>query len=130
MSATLVSLLGTVGTHGIAADETGLIIESLDDTTKKQSNYLKNRVGNRVGRADYDHSIEITFKGQVTADTPWTQQVSAKLLLTNAISAGHLPTGAGTGTTYIDEVSRTRAREDWVGVSVQAEMLPCFPVVI
>lgn len=127
MSATLVSLIGTVGIHGIAADETGLIIESLDDTTKKQSNYQKNRVGNRVGRADYDHSIEITFKGQVTATAGFAQKVSAELTLTNALTAGFLPAGAGTGKTLIDEVSRTQAREDWVGISVNAELLPCFP---
>ena len=127
MSATLVELLGTVGVHGIAADETGLIIESLDDTTKKQSNFQKNRVGNRVGRADYDHSIEITAKGQITASTPWTQKVSAEVTLANAIGVNHLPTGAGTGLTLIDEVSRTRAREDWIGLSFSAEMLPCFP---
>lgn len=126
MSATLVSLIGTVGVHGIAADETGLIIESIDDTVKKQSNYLKNRVGNRVGRADYDHSIEISIKGQLTAAAPWAQKVSAALTVVNAIATGSLPTGAGTGQTLIDEVARTRAREDWNSISVSAEMLPAF----
>jgi hypothetical protein len=126
MSATLVVLLGNVGVHGIAADEAGMIIESLDDTTKKQSNFLKNRVGNRVGRADYDHSIEINIKGQITSTSPYTQKVSTEIVVTNTISSDHLPTGAGTGLTLIDEVSRSRGREDWVGITVQAEMLPCF----
>jgi hypothetical protein len=128
MSATLVSLLGTVGVHGIAADETGMVIESFDATTKKQSNFLKNRVGNRIGRADYDHSIEISFKGAITATSPFAQKVSAELTLTNTLSVAHLPSGAGTGKTYIDEIQSTRGREDWQNVSVQAEMLPCFPV--
>lgn len=127
MSATLVALLGTVGVHGISADETGMVIDSLDDTTKKQSNMLKNRVGNRIGCADYDHSIEITLKGKLASSSPFVQKVSAELALTNAISADHLPAGAGTGLTLINEVARTRASEDWQGISVTAEMLPSFP---
>ncbi len=127
MSATLVALIGTVGIHGISADETGMIIRSLKDTTKKKTNDQKNRVGNRVGRADYDHSIEIALEGEVTATSGWSQKVSAELAMTNAISAAHLPTGAGTGQTLIDQVERSREREGWQDISVQAEMLPCFP---
>ena len=103
-----------------------MVIESFDATTKKQSNFLKNRVGNRIGRADYDHSIEISFKGAITAASPFAQKVSAELTLTNTLSIAHLPTGAGTGKTLIDEIQSTRGREDWQNVSVQAEMLPCF----
>jgi hypothetical protein len=129
MSATLVTLLGTVGIHGIAADESGMVIESFEATTKKQSNFLKNRLGNRVGRADYDYSIEISYKGQITATAPYSQRVSAELTLANTLSVVHLPSGTGTGKTYIDEVQLSRGREDWQSVSVQAEMLPCFPSV-
>jgi hypothetical protein len=127
MSATLVELKGTVGVHGIAADETGLIVRAIKAKTRKTSNYLKNRVGNRIGRADYDHSIEISIEGEITANTPWAQKVSASLVVTNTISAGHLPTGVGTGQTLIDEVDSSREREGWQDISVTAEMLPCFP---
>ena len=123
MSATL---LGTVGVWGIGSAETGLIIESIDDTSKKQSNYVKDKSGCRVGRADYDESMEITLKGQITSSTPFAQKVSAELTMTNTISAGHLQ-AATAGRTYIDEVQRTRGREDWVGITVNAEMLPFFP---
>jgi hypothetical protein len=127
MSATLVTLLGTVGVHGISADETGLIIRSIKDKTRKSSNFLKNRVGNRVGRADYDHSIEISLEGEITASSGFSQRISGALVLTNTISAGHLPSGAGTGQTLIDEVENSREREGWQDISVTAEMLPCFP---
>lgn len=127
MSATLVELKGTVGVHGIGADETGLIIRTIKDKTRKQSNYSKNRVGNRVGRADYDHSIEITIEGEITATSGFSQKVSAALVMSNTISSAHLPTDAGTGQTLIDDVERTREREGWQDVSVSAEMLPCFP---
>lgn len=129
MSATLVELKGTVGVHGIAADETGLIIRSIKNKTRKNSNYLKNRVGNRIGRADYDHSIEITLEGEITATSPWSQKISGALVMTNTISSGSLPTGAGTGQTLIDEVDSSREREGWQDISVTAELLPCFPTV-
>jgi hypothetical protein len=128
MSATLVELKGTVGIHGIAADETGLIIRSLKDKTRKASNYLKNRLGNRIGRADYDHSIEITMEGEITATSGWSQKVSSSLAITNAITTAHLPTGAAAGQTLIDEVERGREREGWQDISVTAEMLPAFPI--
>lgn len=120
------TLIGTVGIHGIAADETGLIIKSLDDTSKKQSNFMKNRVGERVGRADYDESMEIEIKGCLTAVTPWSQKLSAVLTIVNTISAGFL-NATGPGKTLIDEVKRTRKDEDWNEISVSAEMLPFFP---
>lgn len=126
MSATLVELLGTVGIHGIAADEAGLIIRSIKEKSRKQSNFLKNRLGNRVGRADYDHSIEIALEGEITATSGFAQKVSAELALTNAIAADHLPSGAGTGLTLIDEVERSSERESWKDISCSAEMLPAF----
>lgn len=120
------TLIGTVGIHGIAADETGMIIKSLDDTSKNQKNWMKNRVGERVGRADYDESIEIEIKGCLTAATPWTQKLSAILTITNTIAANHL-VSVLTGKTLIDEVKRSRKDEDWNEISVSAEMLPFFP---
>ncbi len=130
MSATLVELLGDVGVHGIAADETGLILRSIKQKTRKQSNFLKNRVGNRVGRADYDHSIEISMEGEVTSTAAFAQKVSAELAITNAIASTHLPTGAGTGLTLIDDVEVTLERESWKDLSLSAEMLPAFGVAV
>lgn len=120
------TLIGTVGVHGIAADETGMIIKSLDDTSKNQKNWMKNRVGERVGRADYDESMELEIKGCITASTPWTQKLSAILTIANTIAANHL-VSVLPGKTLIDEVKRTRKDEDWTEISVSAEMLPFFP---
>lgn len=120
------TLLGTVGIHGIGADETGMIIKSLDDTSKNQKNFMKNRVGERVGRADFDESIEIEIKGCITATAGWTQKLSAVLTIANSIAANHLQS-ALTGKTYVDEVKRSRKDEDWNEISVSAEMLPFFP---
>jgi hypothetical protein len=102
-----------------------MIITKLDDTSKKKTNEQRNRVGNRCGRADYDESIELNIEGDITAASPWTQKLSAELTLTNTIAANHLQQTTS-GKTLIDEVKRSRGREDWVGISIQAEMLPNY----
>jgi hypothetical protein len=120
------TLIGTVGVWGIAADETGMIIDKLDDNSRNEKNYMKDRVGCRVGRSDYDESMEITIGGKITATSPWSQKISGELTITNTISSGYLQT-SNTGQTLIDDVQRSRANEDWIKIEVKAEMLPFFP---
>ena len=120
------TLIGTVGVHGITTDEVGMIIEKLDDTSKNQKSWMKDKIGQRVGRADFDESIEISIEGKLTATTPWSQKLSAVLTIANTIGAGFL-NAATAGKTLIDEVKRTRSNSDWQGISVSAEMLPFFP---
>lgn len=123
MAATLV---GTVGIHGIDDDETGMIVNALDDTSKMQTNWMKDKSGERVGCADYDESMEMTIKGSITATSGWSQKLSAEISMTNTIAATHL-NASSTGQTLIREVQRTRTNEGWQEISVTAEMLPFFP---
>jgi hypothetical protein len=123
MSATLI---GTVGIWGIASAETVVIIEGLDDVSSNQKNYIKDRVGCRTGRSDYDESIKITVRGKVPATGGFSAKLQGALVLSNTIPATHL-IGSGTGRTLIDEVSKTRQNEDWQGITIEAEMLPFFP---
>lgn len=123
MAATLV---GTVGIHGIDDDETGMIINALDDTSKMQTNWMKDKSGERVGCADYDESMEMTIKGSIASTSPWSQKLSAEISMTNTIAATHL-NASSTGQTLIREVQRTRTNEGWQEISVTAEMLPFFP---
>lgn len=127
MPAIALTLLGTVGIFGIGADESGMIVESIDDTSKKKTKDVLSRQGNRIGRSDYDYSIDISIKGKIAATSGWAQKISAELTIANAISAAHLPTDTPAGKTYIDEVKRSRAVEDWIGLDISAEMLPFFP---
>jgi hypothetical protein len=120
------TLLGTVGSWGIASDETGLIVEQIDDVSRNEKSYLKDKSGCRIGRADYDESVEIDVKGKLTAASPWSQKIAAALTIANTITSGHLQT-ASTGQTLVGEVARTRNQEDWRGLSFKAEMLPFFP---
>lgn len=120
------ALIGTVGVWGIASAETTIIIEGIDDVSKNQKNFIKDRVGCRIGRADYDESIGITIRGKVPSTGAFAGKLQGALTLTNTIPATHL-IAASAGRTLIDEVSKTRANEDWNAITIEAEMLPFFP---
>jgi hypothetical protein len=121
------NLIGVVGSWGIAAAETsiGIIIEGLDETTRNEKKYLKDIVGQRMGRSEYDESIEIKLSGKLPSSTPFSTKLGANIALTNAIASNSLYNN-NTGRTVVNEVKRTRSNEDWSGVEVDVEMLPFF----
>lgn len=126
MPATDIQLMGLTGIHGIAADETGIVLDGLEDVTKAKNNPFINRVGNEVGGVDYNHMMEISLKGRYTLDTPWAQKVSAQLVLTNSIPITHLPTGYTAGQTRIGDVKRSRKSEGWQEIDISARLLPFY----
>lgn len=121
------NLIGTVGSWGIAAAETsiGIIIEGIDETTRNEKNYLKNTSGERMGRSDYDESIEVKLSGKVTSSAPFTTKLGANITLANTIASNSL-FNSNTGRTVVNEVKRSAANEDWRGVEVDIEILPFF----
>ena len=121
------NLIGTYGSWGIALNETniGIIIESIDDTTRNEKKYLKDISGQRMGRSEYDESIETKLSGKLTSSTPFSTKLGANIALTNAIASNSLYNN-NTGRTVVNEVKRTRSNEDWAGIEVDVEMLPFF----
>lgn len=121
------NLIGTVGTWGIAAAETsiGIIIEGIDETSRNEKNYLKNTSGERMGRSDYDESIEVKLSGKMTSNTPFSTKLGANITLANTIASNHLYNN-NTGRTVVNEVKRSSANEDWRGIEVDIEVLPFF----
>lgn len=121
------NLIGTVGLWGIAAAETsiGIIIEGIDETTRNEKNYLRNTSGERMGRSDYDESIEVKLSGRLTSNTPFSTKLGANIALGNTIAANSLYNN-NTGRTVVNEAKRTASNEDWRGVEVDIEVLPFF----
>ena len=121
------NLIGTYGSWGIGFNETniGVIIESIDDTTRNEKKYLKDISGQRMGRSEYDESIETKLSGKLTSSTPFSTKLGANIALTNAIASNSLYNN-NTGRTVVNEVKRTRSNEDWAGIEVDVEMLPFF----
>jgi hypothetical protein len=121
------NLIGTVGAWGIAAAETsiGIIIEGIDETTRNEKNYLKNIYGERMGRSDFDESIEVKLSGKITSTSPFTTKLGANITLANTIVSNSLFNN-NTGRTVVNEVKRTESNEDWRGIEVDIEILPFF----
>jgi hypothetical protein len=120
------TLLGAVGKWGIESDEStnGIIIKGIETTEKSKNAPIMNRVGERVGESNYDYSMEISIKGELTALTPFAQKLSNELVMANALTAPSLSTTGGK--VYIREVQRSKENEGWQAVTVSAEMMPYF----
>lgn len=121
------NLIGTVGSWGIASAETsiGIIIEGIDETTRNEKNYIKDNVGQRTGRSEYDESIEVKLSGKLTSSAPFTTKLGANITLANTIVSNSLYNN-NTGRTVVNEVKRTGANEDWKRIEVDIEVLPFF----
>jgi hypothetical protein len=121
------NLIGTVAPWGIAAAETsiGIIIEGIDETTRNEKNYIKNIVGERTGRSDFDESIEVKLSGKITSTAPFTTKLGANITLANTIVSNSLFNN-NTGRTVLNEVKRSASNEDWRGIEVDIEILPFF----
>lgn len=121
------NLIGTYGQWGISSAETsiGIIIEGIDETSRNEKNYLRNTSGERMGRSDYDESVEVKLSGAITANTPFSTKLGANITLANAISTNLLYNN-NTGKTLVNEGKRTSANEDWKRIEVDIEVLPFF----
>jgi len=121
------NLIGTVGSWGIGSAETsiGIIIEGIDETTRNEKNYLKDNIGQRMGRSDYDESIEVKLSGALTSSTAFSTKLGANITMANAIGTTHLH-DTGAGRTLVNEVKKTSQNEDWKRIEVDIEVLPFF----
>ena len=121
------NLIGTVGSWGIDASETslGIIIEGIDETSRNEKSYIKDRVGQRTGRSEYDESIEFTLNGKQTSSSPFSTKLGANIALGNTI-ANDLLYNNNTGFTVVNEAKRSSENEGWKGIEVPCEVLPFF----
>ena len=121
------NLIGTVGLWGIAAAETtlGIIIESIDETLKNEKKYIKDIVGQRTGRSEYDESGDVKLTGKLTSATPFTTKLGANITLANAVATNCFYNN-NAGRTVLNEVKRSFKNEDWRGIDIDVEILPFF----
>lgn len=121
------NLIAATGSWGIGSAETnlGIIIESIDETTRAEKSFQRNHQGERTGVSFYDESIEVKLSGRLTANSPFSTKLGANITLANTITANSLSTN-NTGRTIVMEVKRGAQSEDWKSVEVDIEMLPFF----
>ena len=106
MSATLV---GTTGTWGIASDETGLIIETLDfDQKLGGEKAVKNKTGDTIGLSMYDKQYDVAMKGLATSAGGFSGTIAGTLTVSNTAPAGYA------GASVIKSIKKSLNIEDFV----------------
>ena len=113
----------TTGVFGIAAQQTGFLLDSVSHDFSQDSKTVKNISGDDTGESYFNERIEISLEGFV----PSTGAFSGTLA--SAISLATAPTdhliGAVTGGTYvITGVTRSSSSEDFQRISVKAKYSP------
>lgn len=121
------NLIGEVGVYGFTAKETalGMIIESLKEVARNSKKWIRDNVGERVGRVDYDESIELEVNGKMMAVGGFDGALGEDLVLANTVPLTHI-NAVGPGMTLIDEVDKERKNEDWQTLKIDSEVLPFF----
>lgn len=122
MSATLLS---TVGNFGVAADETGMIIETVSQESRSEMVYTRTRQGARQGLSSYDESVLLRHRGLMAITSGFSSKLAASLTLQNAGAITHLQ-ATTVGKTVLMGVTRERAIEGFETLEISSELLPAF----
>jgi len=113
----------TTGLFGIAAQQTGFLLDSVSDDDAQDSKPAKNISGDDTGEAYYNERIEISLDGYAPSTSAFSGTLASAISLATA-PADHL-IGAVTGGTYIiTGVTRSSTSEDYRRISVKAKYSP------
>ena len=115
---------GTVtGSFGIAAQQTGFLLDSVSDDYMQDSKTVKNITGDDTGESYYNEKIEGTLDGWIPSTAAFSGTLASAISLATA-PADHL-IGAVTGGTYIvTGLTRSSSSEDYKRISVKYKYSP------
>lgn len=117
----------TTGVFGIAAQQTGLLLDSVSHDYSQDSKTVKNITGDDTGESYYNERIEISLDAYAPSSTPFSGTLASAISLATAPD-DHL-IGAVTGGTYvITGVTRSSTSEDYRRISVKAKYSPSILV--
>ena len=113
----------TTGAFGIAAQQTGFLLDSASYDYTQDSKTVKNITGDDTGESYYNERIEISLDGFEPSSSPFSGTLDSAISLATA-PADHL-IGAVTGGTYVvTGVTRSSTSEDFRRISVKAKYSP------
>lgn len=113
----------TNGVFGIAAQQTGFLLDSTSDNYTQDSKVVKNITGDDTGESYYNERIEGTLEGFVPSSAAFSGTLASALTLATA-PADHL-IGAVTGGTFIvTGVTRSSTSEDYRRITVNYKYSP------
>ena len=113
----------TTGLFGIAAQQTGFLLDSVADDYSQDSKTVKNISGDDTGESYYNERIEGTLDGYIPSTSAFSGTLASALTLATA-PADHL-IGAVTGGTYVvTGLTRSSTSEDYRRISVKYKYSP------
>jgi hypothetical protein len=113
----------TTGLFGIAAQQTGFLLDSVSDDYTQDSKTVKNITGDDTGESYYNERIEISLDGFAPSSSAFSGTLASAIVLATA-PADHL-VGAVTGGTYVvTGVTRSSTSEDYRRIAVKAKYSP------
>jgi hypothetical protein len=113
----------TSGVFGIAAQQTGFLLDSVSDDYANDKKTVKNITGDDTGSSYYNERIDITLDGWVPSSSAWAGTLASSLSLATA-PADHLIGSTSGGTTVVEGVTKTSTSEDYRRISVKAIYSP------
>jgi hypothetical protein len=113
----------TTGVFGIAAQQTGFLLDSVSDDYTQDSKTVKNITGDDTGESYYNERIEISLDGFAPSSSAFSGTLASAIVLAT-VPADHL-IGAVTGGTYVvTGVTRSSTSEDYRRIAVKAKYSP------
>ena len=107
----------TTGLFGIAAQQTGCLLDSTSDNYTQDSKTVKNISGDDTGESYFNERIEGTLEGWIPATGGFSATLASALTLATT-PADHLIGAVTGGTTVITSVTRASTSEDYRRVTV------------
>ena len=118
MSATSVS--HGVGTWGLSAAETGMILETINFQYTHEKGEIYDLTGNTSGVTYYDEKIEISLDGEITN---FSTALGESITILNTIPS-LIRAGVSGGSTFLEDVQVSHARRDYRKISAKATYYP------
>jgi hypothetical protein len=120
----MATLLGTTnGVFGIAAQQTGFILDGSSQAYEQDEKTVKNITGDDTGISFYNERITFTLSGFIPATSPFTGTLAEAITLATA-PVDHLKANV-TGGLYVTKgITRTQASEEYQRIELNGAYHP------
>lgn len=113
----------TTGVFGIAAQQTGFLLDSSQSEYEQDSATVKSVVGDDTGESYFNERIMTTLEGWVPASGAFSGTLASSLTLATA-PTDHLIGSVSGGTTIVQGITKGSTSEDFQRISVRTKYSP------
>jgi hypothetical protein len=113
---------GTAAPFGIAAAETGIILDSISYGYEHEMKQIRNVGGDTTGKSYYDERITVSMSGFLPTSSPFSTTLAAAITLVTAPT--DLLIGSVGTTTICESITLSSTSEDYRRIEVSATNHP------